>query len=460
MPTVSLVCEGFERQARATGRGLGFDGLALAVMRGHVDAQSSEEMLTSFLEHTFQQVVDGLTRPLDIGMAAIAEPSALDTAVSGSIDEVNRAFGERGWTDGLPIVPPTRARVEAYIAPTGHDPWRTLGIARPSGRDITVWSIAVNAVMVGCEPAHLPVLLAIAEVLIDPHYGVEHSGNTTGADALVVLNGSVIDDLGFNHGPGALREGAHANTSVARWLRMFLRNVCGFTSDEHDKATFGNSARVVLAEDEAALREIGWSSLCADFGHRSGDDVVTIGRINSGIIIGSVVGSTPAEIIPYLADGLVRVSGWDLVHLAGLGHGHYRPLLVLSPLLARTFARAGWSKDDVRTALYEHARLPAWKFEALIGDWSNLAPGRPTLVELVAGGHAPTDFAVSDDPERMVPIVAAPSGLLIAVAGDPGRANAYAMSHDGPHGNWTSAAVDRSYSPDLVCRIDNREACS
>ena len=163
-------------------------------------------------------------------------------------------FRERGWSDGLPIVPPTRERVEAFLAPSGHDPWRVLGIARPSGRDITVWAIAVNGVMAGCRPDDLPVLLALAEVLIDPHYGVEHSGNTTGADAPDRPERSDHRRARLQPRPGRAPRRSPANTTVGRWLRLFLRNVCGFTADEHDKATFGNSARVVLAEDEARAR--------------------------------------------------------------------------------------------------------------------------------------------------------------------------------------------------------------
>lgn len=454
MPTVSLVCEGFDRQAAATGRGLGFDGLPLAMLRGHVDAQSYDEMVASFLEHTVDQVVTGLTTPIEVDADATVEPTALEVVASGTIDEVHRTFAERGWSDGLAIIPPTRERVDAFIAVTGHDPWRVLGAARPSGRDVTVWSIAVNAVMAGCAPEHLPVLLAIAETLLDPHYGVEHSGNTTGADALVVLNGPVIGELGFNHGPGAMRDGAGAaNTVVARWLRLFLRNVHGFTADEHDKATFGNSSRVVLAEDEAALAEIGWQPVAAEFGHPAGTDAVTIARMNSGIIVGSVFGSTPEQIVPYLADGLARVVGWDLTHVYGLGQGQQRPLLVLSPVLARIFGRAGWSRADVQRALFEQARIPAWRFEKLIGEWSNLTAGRRTLVELVAEGLVPAVFAESDDPDRLVPIVTSPDKFVIAVSGDPNRTNAYVMSSDGPHGDWTSTRIDRSFSSDLVCSV-------
>ncbi len=457
---MSLVCEGFERQAAATARGLGFDGVPLAVLRGHVDAQSTEQMLANLLAHTIDELVAGLTTPIALDDDAEAEPAALDIAARGTIDDINRIFRDRGWSDGLPIVPPTRERVEAFLAPSGHDPFKVLAVARPSGRDMTVWSVAVNGVMAGCRPDDLPVLLALAQTLADPAYGVEHSGNTTGADALIVLNGPVVTDLGFNHGPGAMRDGAGApNTTVGRWLRLFLRNVCGFTAEEHDKATFGNSARVVLAEDEPALAEIGWAPLSADFGFAPGDDVVTVGRVNSGIIVGSVFGSTPEEILPYLADGLARVSGWDLTHVYGLGSGRYRPLLVLSPVLARIFGRAGWSKDRLREALFAQARIPAWRFEKLIGEWSNLTAGRRRLVDLAREGLVPAAFGESDDPERLVPIVTAPEKFLVAVSGDPNRTNAYVLSHDGPHGDWTATRIDRTYALDLVCRIDDR-TCS
>lgn len=457
IPSVSIVCEGFEGQARATARGHGYDGLALAATVGHVDAQSSEELAANFVASTVDRVIEGLTGRSDAVESADgegAEPTALDVVASGSIDEINAVFLERGWSDGNPIVPPTRDRVEAYLVDSGHDPWKVLGIATSSGRDVTVWSIAVNAVMAGCRPEHLPVLLAIAQILVDPGYGSEHSGNTTGADALVVLDGPASSPLGFNCGAGAMREGAHANTSVGRWLRLYQRNVLGFTAEEHDKATFGNPTRVVLAEDMACLDEIGWPPVSAAFGFGTDDDVVTMARMNSGTIIGSVFGSSPDEMVPYLANGLTRVTAWDLTHVHGLGTDQYQPLLVLSPILARTFARHGWSKTDLQRALFDHARIPASTFERLVGEWTNLTAGRPRLTDLVAAGHLPPVFAESDDPERLVPIVGRPERFVIAVAGDPNRTNAYAFSNDGPHGWWTAAPIDHTPASDLVCSLD------
>ncbi len=457
IPSVSIVCEGFVGQARATARGHGFDDLPLAVAAGHVDAQTADEMIASFLDTTMAQIVDGLTARRDPGssgsVASGDEPAALDVVASGTIDEILTEFISQGWTDGHPIVPPTRDRVDAFVDATGHDPWKTLGLAASSGRDLTVWSIAVNAVMAGCRPEHLPVLIAIADVLADPAYGAEHSGNTTGADALVVASGPSLDGLGLRAGPGAMREGVHANTAIGRWLRLYLRNVFGFTSDEHDKATFGNPARVVLVEDLACLTEIGWPTLGAAAGFDSTDDTVTLARLNSGTIIGSVFGSTPEAIVPYLGNGLARTASWDLTHVWGLGHDQFQPLLVLSPLLARTFGSAGWSKADVQAALFDHARIPASTFEHMIGAWTNLTAGGPRLVDLVADGSLPPVYAASDDPDRLVPIVTRPERLMIAVAGDPTRTNAYAFSNDGPHGWWTSKRIDLDPPDDLVCSV-------
>jgi len=462
IPSVSIICEGFAVQASATARGMGYDGLPLAVTVGHVDAQSVAEMTANFIDHTVDDVIAGLTTEVGEHFDTADEPGALDTAISGTIDEINEHFIAMGWSDGNAVIPPTRDRVEHYLDGSGHDPWKTLGVASSSGRDLSVWSIAVNAVMAGCRREHLPILIALTEILADPAYGAEHSGNTTGADALIILNGPNAGALGFNSGPGAQREGFHANTSVGRWLRLYLRNIFGFTADEHNKATFGNPARPVLAEDDNHLRSIAarvaWPSIAEQLGAASDEDVVTMARMNSGLLIGSVFGSTPEEITPYLADGLRRVSAWDLTHVHGLGTDQYQPLLVLSPLLARTFVDAGWNLDAVQHALFAEARVTARAFERFVGEWSNLTAGRPRLTELAATGAVPEVFAASDDPERLVPIVTEPKRLLIAVAGDPNRANAYAFSNDGPHGWWTSNRVDHTPASDLLCKLPGAEA--
>jgi len=439
IPAASLVCDGFIGQARAIAGGFGVPHMPVARIVGHVDSQSSDELVANLRQVTAGEVIRNLTQnPTMESDTGDEEALQIDGT---SFDAVNRLFLSRGWSDGLPIVPPTADRVAAFLeqAPDAAD--REIGVLLPSGRLATVQNVAVNGVMAGCDATVMPVLIAIAEALADPGYGVQHSGDTTGGEALVILSGPAIQRLGFNHGVTALRDGEQANTSVGRFVRLLLRNVAGIRADGADKSTFGNTWRVVLAEDEAAVRSLGWPTFGSDRGFDREMSAVTMARYTGGGVVGSVYGRTADEIVPYLADGLVRQVSWELAFTVGFAPGTYRPLLVLSPLIAQTLARDGMGKDALRQRLHRDARLPAWKIERYIGPWANLVPGRRSLADLVSDGLADPLYAESDDPERPVPIAVRAEDFQIVVSGDPLRSNAYAFGHNGMHGFPTSRPV-------------------
>ena len=441
IPSSSLCCEGFLGQAANTADGLGMPNLPVAMVPGHVDTQTHAELETNVLTVTVDLVVENLTRQPDEAVPTV-EPDARDIVFEGSFEEVNRLFLENSWSDGLPVVPPTQEKVEQFLAFTDLDPETELGIALPDNRAVTVWSVAVQGVMAGCRPEYMPVLVAAAQAMVDPEYGLEHSGNTPGSETLITVSGPIVGDLGFNYEQGVLRDGFQPNTSIGRWFRLMLRNVAGFLLHQTDKGTYGGTWRVVLAENEQTLAEMGWEPISADFGYAAGDNVVTISRYTGGGVITSVFGQHPDEMVPYLADALVKQSGWELVFAVGLeGKATYRPLLLLSPILAKTIAKAGWSRQDLKGALYEKARIPASKFERYMGEWTNLIPGRRTLEDFVNVGRAPAVFKESTDPDRMVPIVGEPDDILIAVTGDPMRTNAYVLAHNGFLGYPTAKQV-------------------
>ncbi len=440
IPTVSLICDGFSGQAAAISPGLGIANLPVARIVGHVDGQERDELRQNLRAVTVNEVIRGLTEA-SASAATAAEYDNGSVVARGTFDAVNQVFYEREWSDGLSIVPPTAGRVAAFLAQTDDDPDRIIGVLQPSGAAATVTNVAINGVMANCRPEYMPVLIAIAEVLADPGYGIEHSGDTTGGDALIVLSGPIVRQLGFNCEGAALRDGYQANTSVGRFLRLYLRNVARCLPGGADKSTFGHTWRVVLAENEAAAEALGWPLFSVDRGFEPGADIVTIGRFTSGGTIGSIYGNDRDQIVRYLADGLVRQSSWELVFTVGFARGTYRPLLVLSPMVANTLARSGTTKQDLRELLFRHARLPARMMETYIGAWSNLVPGRPTLAQLVAAGTAAPHFAESDDPERLVPIVEAPEDILLVLSGDPLRSNAYAFASNGMHGFPTSQRI-------------------
>jgi hypothetical protein len=440
VPSASLVCEGFRGQAAPTATGLGLPGLPTALVPGHVDVQSVDELRQNVAAVTVDAVIRNLTEAVASVGNPVVEPAPSDIVFEGNLDEVHRFFYENDWSDGLPIVPPTPERVAEFLRWTDQTSETELGTLLPDQRRATVWNVAVNGVMAGCRPEYMPILIALVEAMADPGYGVEHSGNTPGAETLIILNGPLIKELGFNYEQGALRDGIQANTTIGRFWRLYLRNVAGFLHHRTDKGTFGNTWRVVLAENEDVLRRIGWTTIAEDQGVPGGN-AVTISRYTGGGVIASVFGNTPDRMLPYLADSIVRKVGWEVMFTVGMGVGSQKPLLLLSPILAETLAKSGLDKAALQQRLFELCRIPAWQLERQIGEWTNLVPGRPTLAGLAKDGLIPPVFAQSEDPERLVPIVCRAEDLMVAVSGDPLRTNAYAFAHNGILGFPTTKPI-------------------
>lgn len=429
-PTATLICEGFLGQAKATSSGLGVPTLGIAMVPGHPDVQSAVELERNIASVTLERVVACLTTTSN-GARHLVEPAPRDVVFEGTFDEVQRFFYENLWSDGLPIVPPTRDRVDAFLSFVDRSPDQVLATVQLDNRAATIWNIAVNGVMAGCRPEYMPILVALVEAMADPAYGVEHSGNTPGAETQIVINGPLIKDLGFNYEQGALRDGFQANTSIGRFWRLYLRNVAGFLPHQNDKGTFGGTWRVVMAENEDTLAEIGWPTVCSGMGLPPGQNGVCIARYTGSHVIVSVYGTSAEECLPYLADAVVKYTGWELMFTVGMATGTYKPMLILSPIVAKTIAASGMTKADVQAYLFEHARIPARQFENYISGWTNLIPGKRSLYDLVMLRKAPQVFGASRDPERLVPLVLRPEDYMIAVSGDPMRTNCYFLAHNG-----------------------------
>jgi len=439
IPSATLVCESFATLAKAASQGLGYPNIAVAPVRGHPGLQSKEELQQNVRELTLEGVIRCLTEMP--AMATVGgEPGPRDVVCRGSFEAVNEYFLKHELSDGLPVVPPTIAKVEAFLRHTQRRPDEVLGVMLPDNRAATVWSVAVNGVMAGCRPEYMPVLVAAVEAMADHSYGVEHSGNTPGGENLMILNGPVIKQLGFNYTQGVMRDGFQANTTVGRFWRLCLRNLAGFLPHQNDKATFGNTWRVVIAENEDVVANIGWTPHAADFGVAAGQSALTIARYTGGNHISSVSGSTPEELLPYIADAVARQYSWQIMFSVGQGYDTLRPLVLLSPILAETIAKGGWSKARFKQALFERARMPAREFERMLRDWTQ----KPTwnLAEEHRAGRIPQVFHESDDPERMVPLVWRPEDFHVVVTGDLGRNSCYVFAHNGVLGFPTCKEID------------------
>jgi hypothetical protein len=246
----------------------------------------------------------------------------------------------------LPIVPPTCERVAAFLSFTDRDPQEVLGVLRPEQRGATIWSVAVNGVMAGCRSEYMPILIAAVEAIADPEFRIQDAGATPAWEPMVIVNGPIVDELDFNSGTGALRVGCQANSSVGRFLRLYMRNVAGlrFAPGETDKGAIGFTFNVALAEDYGARRELNWQPFNAARGFGPDDNVVTVQSITAASPPIYSDGTTGRQHMQRIAEVFSGTAAyWSSL---GMRSGRWHPLLVMGPAVARELARDGWDEAE------------------------------------------------------------------------------------------------------------------
>ena len=417
IPTVSIVTTPFLAQAGVVSQGLGLPALPIAEYPG-VPMTDGPDAVRAKVTGLLDQIVDGLSRAVDGGGVTAAEPEPRAIVHRGTLDEVHEHFQTNLWSDGLPIIPPTRERVERFLAHTTRKPSDVLGRLLPENREATVWSIAVNGVMAGCRPEYMPVLVAVVEAIAEPAFRVEDAGSTPGWESLVIVSGPIARELQLNHGQGVMRVGRQANTTIGRFLRLYLRNIAGLRipPGAGDKGSIGGSFHVALAEDEEAATAMGWPTFGMDQGFRRDESVVTV---QSVVSVSAPIYSAGTRALDH-ARILAEVFGDACAYWSSIGmkYNRWQPLLVLGPSIAGVIAGDGWSKDDLRRYLHEHVTITARRAEnyALqVGATSY------TLEAHVKAGVLPAAYAASADPERPVPVFVQPEKIGVLIAGDPGR---------------------------------------
>ena len=317
------------------------------------------------------------------------DPETLRALDGAGYDELEEMF-ERGWTDGLPVIPPTRARVDAMLG--GHDPSELLGEMAPAMAQVTLERVAACGVLAGCRPEYFPVLVAAVQAVLEPTFNVGGQAVTTQpVGQVVVVNGPVRDAIGLNGSVGALGPGWRANMTIGRALRLVISLTGGGFPGRLDRSALANPGKVGLcfAEDEEVSP---WEPLHAERGHDRGRSVVTVLGADAPLSISDHRSTGPEELARVLAEAAAATWSPNWWPLGGTS------LFVLCPEHARSFAEWGWSKQHVRDAMFETVRRPAaslrWgettplvlaaEDDQLIGKWA-----RPEdIVIVVAGGEA------------------------------------------------------------------------
>jgi hypothetical protein len=309
---------------------------------------------------------------------------------------VDAHYQERGWTDGLPIVPPTEARVRECLGQTDRDPREIVGVLPPRQGEATVEKLAINAVMAGCRPEYFPVVLAAIEALADPLFNLDSVQATTHPVApLLVVNGPIAREIGLNAGYNAFGQGFRANVTIGRAVRLVLMNVGGGLPGSGDRATQGSPAKLAycVAENEA---ESPWEPLHVEAGLPADTSTVTAFGCEAPHNIQDHFSNTGLGVLRTVAGALGQAGSNNL-----LGRGW--PLLSFGPEHAATVARDGFTKEKVKEFLFEHARFPL----ARLGhEYQRQQIER---------------WGATDAPDTMLPIVQAADDLSVIVVGGAGK---------------------------------------
>lgn len=316
---------------------------------------------------------------------------------------------DKGVTDGLPVIPPTRERVERMLAGTTRDRGELVGEVPPNYGRASVEKVAVNAVMAGCRPAYLPVVLAAVQAACDPAFNLHGMSTSTHFSApLIIVHGPVRQRIGLNCSFGVFGPGYRANATIGRALRLVMINVGGAKPGETSMSTFGHPGRYTYCIGE--YEEVSpWPPYHGERGLRAADSAVTV-----------FAGEAPHGISDHssrTARALAGSLGWSM---AGLWNAKHFPLyshtmLVVGPEHARTFGDDGWSKDDLKRYLFETVRVP----------YRTLQPGEDN------GEGTNRRFAKGREPgpDDLIPKFPSVDELHVVVAG--GTAGRFSMAVPG-----------------------------
>ena len=270
-----------------------------------------------------------------------------------TLEEVNRLVMEKGWGDGLPVVPPTEDRVLAMLAHTGDDPRRVMGEMPPLNGEATVEKVAINAVMAGCKPEYFPIVLAMVEAVLELPFNMNGVATTTNPSApVVMINGPIRREVGVNCGIGCFGPGTQANATIGRSLRLIMQTLGGATPGPVAKAVLSLPERYTFCFGEDEERTP-WTPLHVERGFDPDTSTVTVVSVN-------VLLSTTAAILYDKAQRFAEIVG-QTITLSGNPNlePKSQPVVVIPWNIAQRIDDQGVSKQQLKELFFEHSRFPA-----------------------------------------------------------------------------------------------------
>jgi hypothetical protein len=325
--------------------------------------------------------------------------------------ELIEAYFERGWTDGLPIVPPTEKSVATMLADSGLRADELIGEVRDRQVVVKADKLAINAVMAGCRPEYFPVVVAAMRGLCHPDFAYHGPASSTGGSAIVlIVNGPLATRLGINSGNNVFGQGARANATIGRAVRLAMMNVMNTRPGLLDRATLGNPGKYSFCFAENETRHP-WEPLHVERGYRPDQSTVTVYAANSLCQVYNQLATAPEPLLRCFADALCNLGTPNL-------RGYNQSLIVFAGEHTELLRQAGWSKRDVRGFLVEHARR--------------------TVADLKRAARRPGEVLPGDE-TSFKHVFERPDDILLVCAG--GEAGSWSACLPGWGNKWTRAVT-------------------
>jgi hypothetical protein len=399
------------------------------------------EQIEAGIDAIFDKIVAALTSPLtpEEKRTSRDEEKPARIIFRGDLQEVNQYFYKRGWSDGLPLIPPTEEAVAEMLTGTDLPADHIVAACPPRLGKATIEKIAVNAVMAGALPPYMPVLIAAIQALIESRYFIGQAVSGGSWAPSFLINGKIAKDLHINSGLGVLSPGDMANATIGRAMGLIVKNIAGIRKGVEDMGNYGNAGRysLVIAENE---EESPWEPLHVQQGLNKEDCAVSVSHPSSMLVTpGGNAGSTkPDTMLKSLCYFIPPPEG--------------AICFLINPTIARILADDGWNKKDIAEFIAEFARAPLYQVPFY---WEN-GVSIPRRAGIFPSREMPRRKGIllnlKDNPMESVPKISSPDMIRLFVCG--GSYTTIAALSGGPR--WVTKKITLPANWDkLVAKYKN-----
>ncbi|MBZ5503322.1 MAG: hypothetical protein LAN59_14000 [Acidobacteriia bacterium] len=443
MPGVYITTTEFLNDAKSAARDRGMPGIRTIALPAdkYYRARASNQELEPIASAVIRELVEDEVRPLSADEAKPAQVKPQSETANITVtaadyqdaaEKINELFLSNHWADGLPVVPPTPKLVKAMLAGTTRSPKEVVGQVAPKNGTATIEKIAINAVMAGAKPEYLPVILAALEGFTDKHYDLTHVVASTGSfTPVIVVDGPIAQELGFNSGIGMLGHGWRSNSTVGRAIRLSLLNIGQTWPQVNDMALTGRLEAYTFFTFAEDTDRSPWEPYNVSRGFKPGESTVTVASSGNPVVIGG------GAVAPWTGQGILdsvvaRIKNGGVVWPHAQTH-----ILVLHPDCAVELANKGYTRRSIQEYLYEQTRVPYEQVvaPAFFGHGDEISFIRTSIADGRIRPDRAQIFLDALKPGGRIPVVQSPDDFHIIVAGgSPG----YTLLFTYPGTNWAN----------------------